>query len=280
MPRSPATSLPLTALTQAPARPRLHVAIRYGLVARIPGSHPGGSGSIPGIGNILCHHQRYTYYYYSSVFIARPLLSVRRSRSMHTPAMCTVSLLCPAPMCAHPLDSPHHWQRQPWDEVAEWLRRWTANPMGSARVSSNLILVVTVVFQFSPLIFTHRVNLPARHLCCSPRPPTRRRSHGVMVSTQDSESCDPSSNLGGTSLYVAPTGTFTASKQPAASLTLLHAASIAQWLEHQSSKLGVESSILSGGTQSIFARVCRAHTCPTCCRARRTHHVWSVGLGV
>ena len=28
------------------------------------------------------------------------------------------------------------------DQVAEWLRRWTANPMGSARVSSNLILVV------------------------------------------------------------------------------------------------------------------------------------------
>ena len=27
------------------------------------------------------------------------------------------------------------------DQVAEWLRRWTANPMGSARVSSNLILV-------------------------------------------------------------------------------------------------------------------------------------------
>ena len=27
------------------------------------------------------------------------------------------------------------------DEVAEWLRRWTANPMGSPRVSSNLILV-------------------------------------------------------------------------------------------------------------------------------------------
>ena len=23
------------------------------------------------------------------------------------------------------------------DEVAEWLRRWTANPMGSARVGSN-----------------------------------------------------------------------------------------------------------------------------------------------
>ena len=29
----------------------------------------------------------------------------------------------------------------PRDEVAEWLRRWTANPMGSPRVSSNLILV-------------------------------------------------------------------------------------------------------------------------------------------
>ena len=29
------------------------------------------------------------------------------------------------------------------DEVAEWLRRWTANPMGSPRVSSNLILVVS-----------------------------------------------------------------------------------------------------------------------------------------
>ena len=27
------------------------------------------------------------------------------------------------------------------DEVAEWLRRWTANPLGSARVGSNPILV-------------------------------------------------------------------------------------------------------------------------------------------
>ena len=31
------------------------------------------------------------------------------------------------------------------DEVAEWLRRWTANPMGSARVGSNPILVVKMV---------------------------------------------------------------------------------------------------------------------------------------
>ena len=29
----------------------------------------------------------------------------------------------------------------PHDEVAEWLRRWTANPLGSARVGSNPILV-------------------------------------------------------------------------------------------------------------------------------------------
>ena len=27
------------------------------------------------------------------------------------------------------------------DEVAEWLRRWTANPLGNARVGSNPILV-------------------------------------------------------------------------------------------------------------------------------------------
>ena len=34
------------------------------------------------------------------------------------------------------------------DEVAEWLRRWTANPMCSARVGSNPILVeIGFVFQ-------------------------------------------------------------------------------------------------------------------------------------
>ena len=32
------------------------------------------------------------------------------------------------------------------DEVAEWLRRWTANPMGSARVGSNPIGVANVLF--------------------------------------------------------------------------------------------------------------------------------------
>ena len=34
------------------------------------------------------------------------------------------------------------------DEVAEWLRRWTANPMCSARVGSNPILVVNFYLPF------------------------------------------------------------------------------------------------------------------------------------
>ena len=34
------------------------------------------------------------------------------------------------------------------DEVAEWLRRWTANPLCSARVGSNPILVVFFSFFF------------------------------------------------------------------------------------------------------------------------------------
>ena len=35
----------------------------------------------------------------------------------------------------------HHYYYTVMDEVAEGLRRWTANPMGSARVGSNPILV-------------------------------------------------------------------------------------------------------------------------------------------
>ena len=41
------------------------------------------------------------------------------------------------------------------DEVAEWLRRWTANPMESVRVGSNPILVVEFaqnVFRFDNVI--------------------------------------------------------------------------------------------------------------------------------
>ena len=59
--------------------------------------------------------------------------------------------------------------KQRGDEVAEWLRRWTANPLGSARVGSNPIFVAL------PHWF-----------------------YGVMVSTLDFESSDPSSNLGRT----------------------------------------------------------------------------------
>ena len=42
------------------------------------------------------------------------------------------------------------------DEVAEWLRRWTANPMGSARVGSNPIFVEI----FFLLAFDFVLNLP------------------------------------------------------------------------------------------------------------------------
>ena len=35
------------------------------------------------------------------------------------------------------------------DEVAEWLRRWTAKPMCSARVGSNPILVVSIIYIFN-----------------------------------------------------------------------------------------------------------------------------------
>ena len=34
------------------------------------------------------------------------------------------------------------------DEVAEWLRRWTANPRCSARLGSNPILVVSIIYVF------------------------------------------------------------------------------------------------------------------------------------
>ena len=58
--------------------------------------------------------------------------------------------------------------------MAEWLRRWTANPLGSARVGSNPIFVA---------------------------PP--HWFYGVMVSTLDFESSDPSSNLGRTFVAVS-----------------------------------------------------------------------------
>ena len=42
------------------------------------------------------------------------------------------------------------------DEVAEWLRRWTANPMGSARVGSNPILVGHFIFSLPSLLLPLR----------------------------------------------------------------------------------------------------------------------------
>ena len=108
------------------------------------------------------------------------------------------------------------------DEVAEWLRRWTANPLGSARVGSNPILVAnrfygvmvsTLDFESSDpssnlgRTYFSLVGSDAKH----PRYvkydlytlTQHTRFYGVMVSTQDSESCDPSSSLGRTSVLRA-----------------------------------------------------------------------------
>ncbi len=43
--------------------------------------------------------------------------------------------------------------------MAEWLRRWTANPMCSARVGSNPILVDTFGFRSSYLLFTGKKKI-------------------------------------------------------------------------------------------------------------------------
>ena len=47
---------------------------------------------------------------------------------------------------------------QPADEVAEWLRRWTANPLGSARVGSNPILVESFLSYFIFPIYLSSLN--------------------------------------------------------------------------------------------------------------------------
>ena len=47
-------------------------------------------------------------------------------------------------ICRHVIDNLHRIVAT--DEVAEWLRRWTANPLGSARVGSNPILVEYIFF--------------------------------------------------------------------------------------------------------------------------------------
>ena len=53
------------------------------------------------------------------------------------------------------------------DEVAEWLRRWTANPMGSARVGSNPILVVCFFcfFLFDVYLCTRKLSNASLEIC-------------------------------------------------------------------------------------------------------------------
>ena len=64
----------------------------------------------------------------------------------------------------------------PRDEVAEWLRRWTANPMGSARVSSNLILV-----EPSLLLYVVAGTDPRRNLFHTFGVASRDRLHSSVV---------------------------------------------------------------------------------------------------
>ena len=43
-----------------------------------------------------------------------------------------------------------------WDEVAEWLRRWTANPMCIVRVGSNPILVEKGIYFLTAAVTSPR----------------------------------------------------------------------------------------------------------------------------
>ena len=73
-------------------------------------------------------------------------------------------------MLIHFYDKLIFWIFDHEDEVAEWLRRWTANPMGSARVGSNPILV-DIFFQGNILIFVRlHPNTGKHHM-----PPWRNR---------------------------------------------------------------------------------------------------------
>ena len=47
------------------------------------------------------------------------------------------------------------------DEVAEWLRRWTANPLGSTRVGSNPIFVDDILIwkQWEILLLAANVGI-------------------------------------------------------------------------------------------------------------------------
>ena len=103
---------------RSPVRSRAKTyTIPCGLVARIAGFHPAGPGSIPGMGNN----------FFESIisFFQVGLQSTKLIKDFKIPNVCQRLVI---------------WKGLS-DEVAEWLRRWTANPMGSARVGSNPILV-------------------------------------------------------------------------------------------------------------------------------------------
>ena len=51
------------------------------------------------------------------------------------------------------------------DEVAEWLRRWTANPMDSVRVGSNPILVVDFRQKGSSFDYVMPLPLYKKYAC-------------------------------------------------------------------------------------------------------------------
>ena len=48
--------------TCVPSKLQIEQQLRYGLVVRIPGSHPGGPGSIPGNGNLFGGFKASTVY--------------------------------------------------------------------------------------------------------------------------------------------------------------------------------------------------------------------------
>ena len=52
-------------------------------------------------------------------------------------------------------------RQQHRDDVAEWLRRWIANPLGFARVSSNLTVVDLFLANCSAVSKSQTVLLPA-----------------------------------------------------------------------------------------------------------------------
>ena len=53
MPNSYVVVVPWEGGTCVPSKPEIEQQLRYGLVVRIPGSHPGGPGSIPGVGKLF-----------------------------------------------------------------------------------------------------------------------------------------------------------------------------------------------------------------------------------